>query len=215
MPLHCRRWDCPSCGPRQKRKLTRRLAKGTPDALLTLTVNPRAHVDPTAAFRSTSVAVHALTKRIRRWLRGSPFEYALVWERTKAGWPHAHLLIRSAFIPQPLLSRWWGELTGAPIVDIRRVQSRQQVAAYVSKYLTKAPAAPPGSKRFRTTRHYAEVDRPPKLRTLIDFGPIHISTASLSDHLADALAQGASPSPIVGSVYLWQTGPPFLSPQRA
>lgn len=121
---------------------------------MTLTCNPRRHPHIDDAFRRSSIAVNQLFKRIRRRWPSATVEYFLVWERTKAGWPHAHLLLRAPFIPQAWLSNVWSELTGAPIVDIRQVHTPGQVAAYIAKYLSKDPQAPQGMKRFRHSRKF-------------------------------------------------------------
>ena len=57
------------------------------------------------------------------------------------GWhPHLHLLCIGSFMPQQKLREAWERVTGSTVVDIRTVTG-QEVAAYVTKYLTK-PAKP-------------------------------------------------------------------------
>lgn len=54
---------------------------------------------------------------------------------------HIHLVIDTRYIPQSLISELWEGITGdSYIVDIRKVNSGdlRQVAAYITKYLTKA-----------------------------------------------------------------------------
>lgn len=94
-------------------------------------------------------------KILRRRYGATRIQYALVWELTKRGYPHAHILLRAPYLPQKLVSREWQRLSGANIVDIRQIRSEGEAAAYVSKYLTKDPATPYGSKRFRTSRAYS------------------------------------------------------------
>jgi len=154
-PAFCRRWSCPQCRPWLRKRLRKRLLAGNPTALLTLTCNPTEWPDPTTAIRGLSTSVNRLFKRLRRRFPAGHIQYALVWEWTKAGWPHAHLLIRAPFIPQALVSNLWAELTGSPIVDIRAVKSRAQVANYVTKYLSKDLVDVPFLKRFRTSRLYS------------------------------------------------------------
>jgi len=113
-----------------------------------------------------TIAINRLFKRLRRRFPTHHIEYALVWETTKKGWPHAHILLRAPFIPQPILSRLWAALTGAYIVDVRKVDSRAHAAAYVTKYLTKSPEVPAGFRRFRTSRLYSA---PPPRGTLRDY----------------------------------------------
>ena len=122
--------------------------------LLTLTCNPARYASRDEAFLRTSLAVNQLFKRIRRRWPDARIEYFLVWERTKKGWPHIHLLLRAPFIPQGWLSHAWNELTGAPIVDIRALHSPVQIVSYISKYLAKDPQAPHGMKRYRASRRF-------------------------------------------------------------
>lgn len=160
LPLYCRKWQCPTCGAFHRKRLRRRLIAGQPSAFITLTVNPALHTTPDDAFRAASLAVNKLMKRIRRRFPLKRIEYALVWEKTKKGWPHAHLLVRAPWIPQSYLSQTWLRLTGAKIVDIRVVRSETEAAVYVSKYLTKDPAVPQGYRRYRTSENYSAA--PPK-----------------------------------------------------
>lgn len=153
-PLACRSWSCSRCAYNNKRKLLSRLKAIEVTTLLTLTCNPKRHPHSDDAFQQTSAAVNFLFKRIRRRWPDTKIEYFLVWERTKRGWPHAHLLLRAPFIPQKWLSRVWEELTGAPVVDIRAVHQSHQVVSYIAKYLAKDPQAPPGMKRYRSSRGF-------------------------------------------------------------
>jgi len=122
--------------------------------MITLTNAPSPTHTPEQAFRAASIAVNTLVKRIRRHYPRDPFEYLLVWELHKNGYPHAHLLVRSTYIPQHVLSAWWTELTGNPVVDVRRAGGPWGAARYVSKYLTKSLAVPPNMKHWRTSRSF-------------------------------------------------------------
>jgi len=155
LPLFCGRWDCEECGEYKRKRLRKRLLDGEPTTLITLTTNPAVHASPLDAFLNATTAINKLFKRLRRRFPTRKIEYALVWETTKKGWPHAHILLRSPYLPQNLISRLWVSLTGAFIVDVRKVASRAHAAAYVTKYLTKSPEVPSGYRRFRTSRLYA------------------------------------------------------------
>lgn len=154
VPLRCRSWACPTCGPRNKRRLLKRMSSVPVTTLITLTCSRRFYTSPDAAFRALSAAVPLLVKRIHRRWPAAPFQYLLVWERTKAGWPHAHLLARAPYIPQPWLSRTWAELTRSPVVDIRRVHTAHGATHYVAKYLAKDPQAPSPMKRYRASQAF-------------------------------------------------------------
>ncbi len=159
-PLYCRRWRCPRCSQVQKRRLLRRLQGVKAHTFMTLTCNPRAYQSVPQAFTGMSLAVNQLMKRIRRKWPHLEVEYFMVWELTKAGWPHAHLMLRAPFIPQRWLSTAWNDLTGAPVVDIRPVHSNEHLCSYLVKYLTKNPRVPHGMKHYRFSKHFLDAVAP-------------------------------------------------------
>lgn len=154
IPLRCKCWGCPSCAQTNKRRLLRRLKDTHVTHLITLTCRPSVFSSPYEAFAHLSAAIPNLVKRLLRQFPAAAFQYLVVWETTKAGWPHAHLLARTSYLPQRALSRHWRELTGAPVVDIRRVNDHRGPAHYLAKYLTKTLDAPRGLRRFRTSRAF-------------------------------------------------------------
>lgn len=139
-----------------KSRLLRKLGSTKSHSLLTLTANPGAFPSRIAAFEHMSLAVGLLFKRIKTRIAPAGIEYFLVWEVTRSGWPHAHLLLRGPYLPQKWLSRQWQELAGSPIVDIRALHSKAGAARYIAKYLTKNPQVPPGFKRYRCSRGFFE-----------------------------------------------------------
>lgn len=74
--------------------------------------------------------------------------YLAVFEATKAGEPHLHILARAPYIPQEWLSQQMRQIAGSPIVDIRKVKSNQHAAHYVTKYVGKR------AHRFATCKRY-------------------------------------------------------------
>lgn len=177
----CRRWTCPTCGPKKRAKLIKRILAGEPSTFLTLTVNPSLYNTRLQAFQSATIAVNHLFKRLRRRFRASSLQYALVWEVTKAGWPHAHILMRAPYIPHDLISRHWSELTGAPVIDIRAVKSKRAIASYIAKYLTKALEAPPGAKRYRMSQLYSAKLTGKSLPDWLEHSPFTFCRQSLLD----------------------------------
>lgn len=131
-----------------RRRLTTLAAGSHATAFLTLTASVQAHATPLAAFKSLRKAWPRLVQRMRRLRPHDSIEYLWVWETTRAGFPHLHVLLKAPFIPKRWLSRQWQELTGSPIVDIRRIDDSERAAFYVAKYLTKALNAPPGFRRW-------------------------------------------------------------------
>lgn len=153
-PLRCRSWSCPYCAKRNAYRLLQRLEATPVHSLMTLTCNPRGYQTPDEAFLRMSVALNSFFKRVRRQWPDAQIEYFAVWERTKKGWPHVHLLMRAPYLPQRWVSGVWNELTGAKVVDIRRVYQAATAIHYIAKYLSKDPQVPPGYKRYRSSRHF-------------------------------------------------------------
>lgn len=210
LPLYCRRWQCPDCGKHQRRKLKKRLVAGQPTTFLTLTTNPNLHPDPEEAFRQASVAINRLMKVLRRRYGATRIQYALVWEQTKRGYPHAHILLRAPYLPQKLVSREWQRLSGANIVDIRRVGSESQAAAYVSKYLAKDPATPYGAKRYRTSRQYSAAAPRGQLAAMLGVSDWLRSAAGLHETLLSLTDRGHNLYEHLPE--LWASWPPAEPP---
>ena len=75
-------------------------------------------------------------------------QYLCVIEAHKSGWPHLHILARSAWIGQDWLAEQTKDLLDAHKVDVQRIWRRSQVNAYVAKYCSKCTA------KFGTTKRY-------------------------------------------------------------
>lgn len=151
VPISCRSWDCVDCAKKNKRRLLRRLHYAKPNLFATLTTSERTATTPEEAFARANAALPILFKRWRRARPGVRLDYFLVWERTKRGWPHIHLLLVGAAVPKRWLSRQWLELTGCYIVDLQPLGSIAHAAGYLTKYLTKDPQVPAGFRRWRRT----------------------------------------------------------------
>ncbi|MCJ7620342.1 MAG: hypothetical protein MUP64_09020 [Anaerolineae bacterium] len=102
---------------------------------MTLTVDPKLWENPRAAFDGTRAKVPDLITTLR--LRYGDIQYLRVTELTAMGWPHYHLLIRSAYLPHAIVRKHWSSTTGATIVDIRQVKKTFCAYRYLLKYLTK------------------------------------------------------------------------------
>ncbi|MEE8540002.1 MAG: hypothetical protein V3S54_09300 [Woeseiaceae bacterium] len=90
---------------------------------------------------------------MRRYnLKALPF--LAVFEKTKRGEPHLHILLRTVYLDQAWLSDQMKELIGAPIVDIRSLTSAAKIANYVTKYIAKDPHKFIGTKRYWSSRDY-------------------------------------------------------------
>jgi len=147
-PLYCRSWRCEVCNPKRRSQLMAKAAAGEPGRFLTLTVNPDSGGTPYDRLLALSGAWNVLVKRLRRLWPDKEVEYLAIVEETKAGEPHLHILLRSPFLPQRLVSDAMRELVNAPIVDIRKIKNMREVIRYVAKYIAKAPAQFGSAKRY-------------------------------------------------------------------
>lgn len=80
--------------------------------------------------------------------------YLAFLERTKRGEPHLHILIRAPYIPQDWLSEQMTDLLGSPVVWIEAIKGSKHAIAYVTKYVTKAPAQWGNKKRYWQSRNW-------------------------------------------------------------
>jgi hypothetical protein len=146
--LRCRSWLCPECQPVRKRQLLELAVHGTPTKFVTLTANPAVGVSPADRARQLARAWRLVVGRAKRQFKIADLNYLAVFEATKRGEPHLHILLRSPFIPQRWLSDQMRAIMRSPIVDIRQVKNPRQAAHYVAKYIGKAP------HRFATCKRY-------------------------------------------------------------
>jgi hypothetical protein len=140
--------------PQRLARLKKQAVGGDPSTFLTLTVNPATGQSPTDRAVELVNAMRIMFKRARRHFTKSAIEYLAVFEETKRGEPHLHILMRAPYIPQAWISDVMNELIQAPIVDIRAVKSARLVARYVAKYVAKGPKSFGTLKRYWMTKRY-------------------------------------------------------------
>ena len=157
--LWCRSWSCVDCMPYRLAGLKRQAANGNPTTFLTLTVNPARGQSPEHRARELVDAMKLMLKRAGRKFTKLKIEYMAVFEETKKGEPHLHMLMRAPFVPQKWISHTMAELIQAPIVDIRRVNSVRAAAQYVAKYVSKGPKGFGSLKRYWATPKYDQSGR--------------------------------------------------------
>jgi len=121
---------------------------GLPRTFITLTVDANRPGTPAEHARELVAAFVTVRRRHCKRAGIKRFPFLAVFEKTKAGQPHLHILSRVEWIDHRWLSEQMDELLGSPIVDIRRVRSRHRAAAYVAKYCSKEPEPFKGSKRY-------------------------------------------------------------------
>lgn len=119
-----------------------------------------------------------------------PLPFIAVFEATKLGWPHLHILMRSRFIPQWWLATEMSELTGAHIVRIERLKSARQGAIYVAKYLGKNPHRFGTTKRYWRSRDYDRSTKPHRAHKPQLDGTWEIITMPLVEWVHRRLKQG-------------------------
>lgn len=123
-----------------------------PNRLVTFTVANAIWRSPRDAFEGTKRKITQAATRLRREF--GEFEYFKVLEVTKKGWPHYHLVVRSPYISQRHLSNLWDELTGAHIVDVRKLKATKDVYFYVMKYLAKQKYIPWTNRRVSWSKRF-------------------------------------------------------------
>lgn len=158
-PLYCRSWSCDICHPRRTAELKRKAAKGFPTTFITLTVNPAWGEEPEDRAKRLVTAWRMLRQKLKRMGIADKVPFLAVFEKTKRGEPHLHIIARAPFISQKLISQFMREYMAAPVVDIRKVKSRRGVARYISKYVSKASHHFAGCKRYWCSQDWHDLDQ--------------------------------------------------------
>lgn len=135
IPLFCHKWTCPQCRKIKAYKWRDIAVAGNPQRFITLTLKENKRLTVRYQAQIIKDAFPKLVAAARKEF--GEFEYMMVFELTKKGTPHVHLLQRGAFIPKAWLSRTWRALTGAFVVDIKKIFNPKDVGNYITKYLGK------------------------------------------------------------------------------
>lgn len=154
MSQRCRCWRCELCEPDNRRKLADRARAGEPDKFITLTASTRRGQSPDHRARMMVKAFReACAVIVKRFAIGR-VQFIAVFEATKAGEPHLHILARLPSVPCEMLERLLSDhmrrATGSPRVKVERIDSVRRRAAY----LAKAPALFRHCRRFWTSRDW-------------------------------------------------------------
>jgi hypothetical protein len=139
VPIKCKCWRCPTCGPILARYWAHRIEGAKPKRFLTLTVDPKLYTSPQAAYLAMKDALPKLIRILRS--KGIAIEYVAVWEVHKSGYPHLHLLLKGSYIPWRWLKSIWMNLGIGAHIDIRPVTDAKGAAFYIAKYMSKAVAS--------------------------------------------------------------------------
>ena len=153
-PLYCRSWGCDECQPTRKHQLVALAASGRPTSFITLTVRPDVIRSRSSRARALVAAWRVVVRRAKKKYGYRSIPYLAVFEATKAGEPHLHILARVRWIDQRWLSSQMRALIDAPVVDIRRVKGQRMISSYIAKYVGKEPGKFGTCKRYWRTRDY-------------------------------------------------------------
>jgi len=167
IPLKCKCWTCDECRPCRTKRLVEEAKRGVPTLFITLTSRRRAGLTPDQAAEALVAAWRRVRREYTREHGAGSLAFLAVFEETKRGWPHLHIVARCKWLSQKWLSKRMGDLHGSPVVDVRRIHGLRKVAAYVTKYISKNPHRFTGVKRYWRSLDYllppAEEDEDPWL----------------------------------------------------
>jgi len=163
--LRCKCWNCDICLPFNRMKVVRKVKTGKPSTLITLTARPHEGETPHQRARKLVEAWRTVRRRIAAKYKCKPPAFMAVFEATKKGEPHLHIVARLKWVDQRWLSAQMAALNDSPIVDLRRIRQADRAATYVAKYLGKDPHRFKGTKRFWTSLDWLDAaakkeDRP-------------------------------------------------------
>jgi len=154
IPLRCRCWSCEYCRPWRAAQLVQEAKAGKPNLFITLTSRYQTNRSPAAAARDLVRAWRQVRAEYLKKHGPGSLPFLAVFEATKRGWPHLHIVARARWVDQGWLSKRMAALIGSPVVDVRRVKGLGQLAAYVAKYIGKDPHRFAGTKRYWRSRDY-------------------------------------------------------------
>ena len=153
--IWCKSWHCEHCAPLRQKQLMAQACAGAPNRFITITSRYRPdEMTPSQAAQELVHAWRMVVQRAKREKMIQDMQYIAVFELTKKGWPHLHILCRCEWMAHAWLSDRMQQYADSPIVDIRKVKSRKRAAWYVAKYTAKAPEKFQGCKRYWRTMGY-------------------------------------------------------------
>jgi hypothetical protein len=152
--LRCRAWTCPNCHDDRKRGLQAQAHRGHPTRFITLTVNPAYFTTPLERAQRLVIAWRKVRLAAMKKYKLKALPFLAVFEATRKGEPHLHILARFKWIAQDWLSKQMEEEIGAWCVDIRSVKDRVEIRRYIAKYVGKSAHHFGTMKRYWASRDY-------------------------------------------------------------
>lgn len=143
-------------------------------------------------YHYQSIVANTITRKTRA-KRIRKLHYMAFAEETKNGEPHLHILLRTVFIPQAWISQQMKELLNSPVTWIEKIKGPKAAIAYVTKYVTKAPAQFGKSRRYWVSRWYQLVKRERTKQPLYERINTRVHFQSFKEFITEILAQGSIP----------------------
>lgn len=164
-PLRCRSWSCPICSGKRRKAVIRQAVDGNPTRFITLTPNAGSGSEPDEEALNMTRAWRDVVREYRRLWPNREAQYMAVFEATKRGWPHMHILWRGGWIDQRWLSAQMKKRIGAPVVWVSLIRNKKKAAEYCGKYFSKRPIRFGNCKRYwRSFLYLAESETARKKR---------------------------------------------------
>lgn len=211
-PLRCRSWSCPHCAGKRRKAVIRQAVNGSPNRFITLTPNPASGLEPDQMALDMTRAWRDVVREYRRLWPQREAQYMAVFEATKRGFPHMHILWRGGFMPQKWLSAQMQKRINAPVVWISLIRDKRKAAEYCGKYFSKRPIRFGTCKRYWRSFAYlaeSETARKKRLKAGSWFYTIDLAYPSLRAYFE---ANGAICRSLKGegfvAVWLDDEGPP-------
>lgn len=187
--LKCKRWSCETCNPDCRRHVIGKAKEGNPNVFMTLTCPHDKYETPDQAARDMKRALVLLRKKLARTHGIEKLPFIVVFEKHKDGFPHMHILCRMPYVHWRKLRKYWQDIIGAYMVDVRFIKKKTQVLFYVTKYIGKDLAAFKGCKRWWRSHNYSEGEE--AREPLFLFGDrIHIEPMAFNFYKAKMQALG-------------------------
>lgn len=144
LEMRCKSRMCPICSRRRTATVTHRVAEAVrrmnSPRLITLTLR-----SSDAPLREQLLRIRRCFAELRRtasWKQhviGGTYTLEISYNAKRKQWhPHLHVIADGTFFSQSLLSANWLRATGdSNVVDIRKVNSAKEAAAYIAGYVSK------------------------------------------------------------------------------
>lgn len=154
VPLRCHCWHCDECRPIRTARLVEEAKAGLPNLFVTLTIKNPGHGSPDeAAVRLAHAWREVRRLYVKEHGKGS-IPFLAVFERTKKGWPHIHIVARCRWLDQEWLAEVLDDLIDSPVCWVERIHGKSKIASYITKYISKNPERFTGVKRYWRSLDY-------------------------------------------------------------